>query len=784
MTARSRERGSHAGRPRGSGLSFANLALPGFATRTGSRAAAKAGPESSARAAAPAEIPLQPEATLAPGAPAPGTAEIPVPSGQPAPAPAPAGPGQAGPDELHGPAISGTGPSPVYAPLPGQVPPAKAQPGQAAPARPAPGGGPPGGGPPPGGGHRHRKQPDRSPLRSRKVRLAAALVVVAGLLAAGLTNGFGGEASAEPTVQSFLLAWQQGHYAQAAALTNGSADTVRTQLASAYTDLDATNAFLAIDHVTQHGDTAVATYKATIDLAQAGQQWIYRAQFGLTARDGHWVVNWSPSIVNPHLGPGDRLAVVTGFAPRAQVQDAAGQPLLAESKTYQVGVYPGRLKNQADTAAGFSKIAGVNEVQVLGQLKSAPPTGFLSLLTLDPAAFATLAPKLSKVPGIVAHQHQERLFDSAASEVVGEIGTENSNQLRDAGATYQPGMTIGLNGLEQTFQDQLVGTPTTSVVVVDAAGRKAATLYSSSDGHPGTPVKTTLDAKVQAKAVSALDDQASSAEIVAVDTATGAIRALASREADGGLALPAGGVLNAKVQPGMAFSIVSGAAMLNAGIPASHPLPCEPVADVGGVTFTYQPAASASATLASDFANGCGTAFANMSTTLSPQQLTAAERSFGVGAAWQLRLPAFSGSAPAVSGEAGVAAQATGAGGVLMSPLSMATVAATVANGTGHTPVLLPSDTSTVTPSPLPASELDSLRKLMRLSVTSGAAKKANLSGEPVYGQAGVVQTGKHSYLSWFTGYRGSLAVAVLETGKTADQAAAGLAGAFLKATG
>ena len=56
----------------------------------------------------------------------------------------------------------------------------------------------------------------------------------------------------------------------------------------------------------------------------------------------------------------------------------------------------------------------------------------------------------------------------------------------------------------------------------------------------------------------------------------------------------------------------------------------------------------------------------------------------------------------------------------------------------------------------------------MRLAVTSGSAHAADLSGAPVYGQAGVVQSGQHSYLSWFVGYRGSLAVAVLETGTTA----------------
>ena len=63
---------------------------------------------------------------------------------------------------------------------------------------------------------------------------------------------------------------------------------------------------------------------------------------------------------------------------------------------------------------------------------------------------------------------------------------------------------------------------------------------------------------------------------------------------------------------------------------------------------------------------------------------------------------------------------------------------------------------------------------------TEGYLMAADLSGTPVYGQAGVVQSGQHSYLSWFVGYRGSLAVAVLETGTTAAQAAAALAGTFL----
>jgi len=204
----------------------------------------------------------------------------------------------------------------------------------------------------------------------------------------------------------------------------------------------------------------------------------------------------------------------------------------------------------------------------------------------------------------------------------------------------------------------------------------------------------------------------------------------------------------------------------------------------GGETFTYQPAASSTATFAEDFANGCGTAFANMSRTLTPAQLSAAERAFGIGSNWPLRMSSFSGAAPKVSGEAEVAAQVTGTGGVLMSPLGMATVAAEVASGTGHSPVLIGTDPSTTWQVPLSSTGLAQLRQLMQLAVAKGAAHAAYLPGTPVYGQSGVVQTGKQSYLSWFVGYRGTTAVAVLETGSTASQAATSLAGTFLKSVG
>jgi cell division protein FtsI/penicillin-binding protein 2 len=302
-------------------------------------------------------------------------------------------------------------------------------------------------------------------------------------------------------------------------------------------------------------------------------------------------------------------------------------------------------------------------------------------------------------------------------------------------------------------------------------------------GEAGTPVRTTIKGSVQAAANAALAAIPTSGEIVAVDSATGHVLALASHN-DAKTPLPGGGLLNARIRPGIAFTIVSAAALLRDGLPVSSPLPCQGVANVGGQTFVYSPAQSPSATFASDFAAGCGTAFATASLRLTPLDMAAAEKAFGLGAPWDLEVPAFSGRATAALGEAGLAAQAIGASGVEVSPLAMAMIAAEVDSGVGHSPVLLTGDPPAMWHAPLSVDQLNALRGLMHKAVQSGPARAANLSGAPVHGQAGVVQTGPGAWLSWFVGYRGGMAFAILQAGRTKAQAAASLGAAFLSAVG
>ena len=116
----------------------------------------------------------------------------------------------------------------------------------------------------------------------------------------------------------------------------------------------------------------------------------------------------------------------------------------------------------------------------------------------------------------------------------------------------------------------------------------------------------------------------------------------------------------------------------------------------------------------------------------------------------------------------------------------MAGVAAQVATGTWHEPMLVtrPPDAQQSRQTPFAAGTLDSLRNLMRDAVRSGAARRANVGGQLVYGQVGTAQltSGRHQkWATWFVGYRGDIAFAVVEFTASPRVSAAPLAASFLR---
>lgn len=613
--------------------------------------------------------------------------------------------------------------------------------------------------------------------------MAALFILVVGVIVIGTAVGFGSESSAEPVAQAFLLDWQQQDYAAAGALTNARSGTVAAALHGAFSQLDATALFLSMYSVVQHGGTAVATFTATFDLAQQGREWKYQGSFPLVKSGDNWRVAWSTSDINPQLRPGERFGVVTSFPDRGLILDSAGQPLQAPSTVYVVGVTPAQLSDPAATANAFAAATGVEAAQVSGQIGAAPPRTFLKLASLDPADYQHLWPKLRKVPGLTVKQSKQVLYKANAMGLVGQVGSEVDPALRADGTFYLPGTTVGLSGLEETDQRELLGAPATSIVRLNSAGVVTGQL-AQWPGTPGKSVQTTINASVQRAALAALDSVSNSGELVAVQASTGKVLAVAQHA--GSTPLPDGGPLNAKLSPGTAFTIVSTAALLESGLTVNTPMSCNNSFTVGGQTFTSY-GTGAEKPFSAEFAEDCSTAFAGLSLRLTPAQFADVVKDFGLGGNWtnQMQVPCFSGSVPAASGEADLAAETIGKGNVQVSPLAMALVAAEVDTGTWHAPSVLAqvADPPNTPPSTVDDSAMSALRSLMRGAVKSGAAHAANVSGSPVYGQVGMTH-GSSGYVSWFVGYRGDVAFTLIETGSTPQLSAASLAGAFLSALG
>ncbi len=617
--------------------------------------------------------------------------------------------------------------------------------------------------------------------RSTVIRMGVWVTGVLVMIVAALTGIGPSGPSVTASVKTFLLAWQNGDYVGAAAMTTGEHVVVARTLRNAYSQLGAQGLSLSMGQISVHGDTAVARFNASVDLGRGGRPWNYQGHFVLRRQPEGWLVQWSPSVIVPGLGPGDRLAVLTTVPGRAPLLDSGGHPLILKSPSVEVGVRPDRVADPAETATRLAKATGLaasEAAQMVGQIRAAPPNAFLELVQLAPSKFAHLSAALGRIPGLTHRMVIKRLFRSSVPAVTGAVGTEVAKELVEDGEPYRPGTTVGLSGLEQSYQTTLAGTPTTTVVVQNAAGRRIKVLKSW-PGTRGTPVKTTIDGRVQRAARGSVAGLPYSASVVAVQASTGKILGVAQRQAGG---MPAVDPLAGRYQPGQAFTLISSAAVLSTqpSYDVNTPVPCMRGFTLDGELYSNVPAVSrlGKPLFSKVFSHACVTAFVQLSELLNPGDLEVAAQQFGIGEPWRLPLrpTPFTGSIARPASQNEQAEDAVGKGTVQVSPLDMALAAAVVESGSWHQPSIVTGPSAPTlasgdkAPEKLKTTVIGQLRQLMADTVSSGAAQGAKVSGKALYGQVGTAPVPGHKGLHaiWFVGFRGDVAFAVLAFSRSA----------------
>ncbi|MFE4970802.1 penicillin-binding transpeptidase domain-containing protein [Kitasatospora sp. NPDC056651] len=297
-------------------------------------------------------------------------------------------------------------------------------------------------------------------------------------------------------------------------------------------------------------------------------------------------------------------------------------------------------------------------------------------------------------------------------------------------------------------------------------------------------VRLTLDADLQQAAEDAVKQQSANgnpASLVAIQPSTGNILAMAysggfNRAVAGGQA------------PGSTMKVITSAALLEAGVSPDTVVPCKATTNSPRAWHNDEPGDFPSYTLADDFSHSCNTGFIDKGLEkLQPGTLgKVAREQFGLGLEWHIGIASRDATIPTPGTKDETAAQFIGQGQIQVNSLLMASVAATVQNGTFHQPVLRADAKRATAPAKLPADVARDLRAMMARTATQGTARTpmAGLSGQ-IGAKTGTVEAGGQANNSWFIAYRGDLAVAAEVEGGGHGFSAAGVAAAqVLKAGG
>ncbi len=238
----------------------------------------------------------------------------------------------------------------------------------------------------------------------------------------------------------------------------------------------------------------------------------------------------------------NRFRLVTTAAPRGVIYDRRHEVLARNRPSYSVGIIPADLpagNAREDVYARLAGILGLSVSQIRQDVQADPSNQF-SFIPLKDNVPQTTAFELEErhleLPGVHVEPRAIREYTLGAITApilgyVGRISDQQYQRLKDDPVhRYSRTDSIGQAGIEYTFESQLRGSPGQEQMEVDATGREVRSL-GVTPPTPGRNLVLTIDAGLQREIASALSeglDRYRVAAAVALDPRNGQVLALVS----------------------------------------------------------------------------------------------------------------------------------------------------------------------------------------------------------------------------------------------------------------
>ncbi|MDF1604372.1 penicillin-binding transpeptidase domain-containing protein [Nocardioides sp. YIM 152315] len=540
------------------------------------------------------------------------------------------------------------------------------------------------------------------------------------------------------------------------------------------------------------GDSATATLAWMWPVG--GEEWSYTTEAEMDLVDDEWQVAWDRTLVEPSLQSGTVLDLTPITGDRGLILGNRGDTIVTDRSVTRFGIDRSQVPKAraGQSALQLAQLLDIDAAAYAKRVEAAGDKAFVEAIVIrkDDVPGA-VAQGYAGIKGAVAIADDIPLGPSRdfALPILGTVGDVTAEMIDEHPDRYEVGDQAGLSGLQARYDEQLRGVDGVVVNAVASDGKERE-LYRV-DAQPGRPLEITLDLEAQQAAEAALANVGPASALVAIRPSDGHILAAANGPGTNGYNFATYG----QAAPGSTFKTVSSLALLRAGLTPQTVVPCTREVVVDGKPFEnyddYPSGALGDIPLSVAVANSCNTAFIANADKLSDGDLAGAAASLGLGIDHDLGFPAYFGQVPAPESETEAAADMIGQGGILASPMAMATVMASIQSGQTVVPRLVKGVDVSVPAeaSPLSRQEVTALRTMLRGVVTSGSGRGLlDVPGGPVIAKTGTAEferDGKVLLHAWMVAAHDDLAVAVyVDEGASGSGTAGPILEQFLRSRG
>ena len=254
---------------------------------------------------------------------------------------------------------------------------------------------------------------------------------------------------------------------------------------------------------------------------------------------GRWGIVWREGLILPELEGGNRLSMEYIVPSRANIYDINGYALAFQGKAISLGIIPGQIVDEAGLLATLSPVLGKTPQDIKAAYASAQPDWYVpigdipeevlqeNIINLQPYINAGLAPPEAR---------NSRIYSDSgiAPHIVGYTGfipaEEIESYLLDG---YRGDEMVGRTGIEAWGEDYLNGDRGGSLTVVGSNGEFITTI-AEKDPLQSRSIYSTIDHTFQSAVEQALAQAVEThplghaGAVVVLDVNNGDVKAMAS----------------------------------------------------------------------------------------------------------------------------------------------------------------------------------------------------------------------------------------------------------------